>query len=860
MKAFKNEWTPQVWEGVGPVLPTAVQDALTYYQQLLIMVNAINETRDNADKLADYTNTELNNIVDYLNERIKDFNTQMNEFFDKTDKAMDKFMKDEVANREAFEAEMEAAFNKFTADITKQWKDFKDKVEQWMDEITGEWGEVQEAWEAVKAAWEQMKKDWEAFRNQMTSEFEQFKEEIRRLFEEYKSQTNEDLAAWKLQTFNYFQGQYDSIKAALEAKIPDIVSNKLPDVLAEYAGICLYYDPETRKINVGYDEGLARNGENKLIVTGGGTGGGVTVKAGDGINVEVNEEDHQATISGKIAQAAEIGMVKVGEGLEISEDGTLSATGGGGAGGDTVQAGVGIEITDVENSKQISVKKGSATELGAYKVGNGLEIDEAGVLQVKRWSPVDTTAAFEFFDKNIQQIGETLELNFDFGSAVRGSHCVYYRMQADSLSQLGRPDTVTVTDWTPDKQWVYDSTPGFRLSTSQLVGNATGAIDIMDTNPSGSLPINSPIRNGHGNIVLMWNNKQNTVTLPFVVKGRDFILDQVHPININGTPVSEGDTYSVTTFGNLEITYNLVDGTVVYDSQVFWNGANPRTYINGDRFDAVVTNSCVQIDKNTGMLTTLNANAGAVAYKINKPYIGMDVANIGPDTVVNFNINYDSVSSDPVIKLSQATTKNFGSPIVGQIQWPGYTGSQFKVSVDNVNIAGLDEYNKSSITVNVGNQFNIIPNRDGEVSITATPAQYIGATAQSKVVVTLDEAMKPHIKITTDSTLVADTQKDIANPATVDVGNLAKFSKGQGIITFWINSWPSDKYINVGYNAPIILLNDTVIADAGQDLGLHNLVKTYDFSNATVGDKLKAKFAGNAWRGAYEVVFGEVVE
>jgi len=71
----------------------------------------------------------------------------------------------------------------------------------------------------------------------------------------------------------------------LEAKLPDIVSNKLPDVLAEYAGICLYYDPETRKINVGYDEGLARNGENKLIVTGGGAGGGVTVKAGVGINV-----------------------------------------------------------------------------------------------------------------------------------------------------------------------------------------------------------------------------------------------------------------------------------------------------------------------------------------------------------------------------------------------------------------------------------------------------------------------------------------------------------------------------------------------------------------------------------------------
>ena len=44
------------------------------------------------------------------------------------------------------------------------------------------------------------------------------------------------------------------------------------------------------------------------------------------------------------------------------------------------------------------------------------------------------------------------------------------------------------------------------------------------------------------------------------------------------------------------------------------------------------------------MLTTLNANSGAVAYKINKPYIGMDTPDIGPSTVVNFNINYNNLS------------------------------------------------------------------------------------------------------------------------------------------------------------------------------------------------------------------------
>ena len=857
MKAFKNDWTPQVWEGVGPVLPTAVQDALTYYQQLLIMVNAINETRDNADKLAEYTNTELNNIVDYLNERIRDFNTQMNEFFDRTDKAMNKFMQDETANREAFEAEMEAAFNQFTTDINNQWNEFKHTVEQWMAQMNSEWDAVKEAWEAVKAAWEQMKRDWEAFRNQMVSDFEQFKEEIRRLFNEYKNQTNEDLNAWKIATFNYFQGQYDSIKAALEAKLPDIVSNKLPDVLADYAGICLYYDPETRKINVGYDEGLARNGENKLIVTGGGAGGGVTVKAGVGINVEVNEQDHQVTVSGKIAQASEIGMVKVGQGLEISEDGTLSATS---TGGDTITAGVGIEVTDVEGgSKQISVKKGSAAELGAYRVGSGLEVDEAGVLQVKRWQPVDTTAAFEFFDKNIQPIGDTLELNFNYNEPIIGTKAVYYRMQEDSLAQLGRPDTVTVTDWVPDKQWSYNSTPGFRLSHTNLVGNATGAIELYQTQPVSGSPLQSPIRNGHGNIVLMWNNKQNTVTLPFVVKGRDFILDQVHPISINGTPIAEGDTYSVTSFGDLEVTYNLVDGSKVYDYNVFFTGV-VSSYTAGDLFGSQITNKCVEISRSDGQMKTLNANSGAVAYKINKAAIGMDVANLGPTTVVNFNINYDNLSQNPTIKLSQSTTKNFGTSIVGQIQWPGYTGSNFTVRVDNVNIAGLNDFNRDNITVRVGDQFNIIPNRNGEVNITATPTDYIGATAQTKVVVTLDEASKPHIKVTTDSTMVADTQKDIANPATVDVGNLAKFSKSQGIITLWLYNEPSSNYIFMNKYTGIIYLNDTAIVQQGDGSGPVGGQYGHDFSTATVGDKLKIKYSGNEWRGAYELVFGEVVE
>lgn len=118
--------------------------------------------------------------------------------------------------------------------------------------------------------------------------------------------------------------------------------------------------------------------------------------------------------------------------------------------------------------------------------------------------------------------------------------------------------------------------------------------------------------------------------------------------------------------------------------------------------------------------------------------------------------------------------------------------------------------------------------------------------------------MKPHIKVTTNSTQVGDTSRDIANPATVDVGNLAKFSKSQGIITFWLSNMPSNNYIGYYRYTDIIFLNDRSIINSGD--GGTPSSRSYDFSTATVGDKLKIKWYGNDWCGAYELIFGEVVE
>lgn len=123
------------------------------------------------------------------------------------------------------------------------------------------------------------------------------------------------------------------------------------------------------------------------------------------------------------------------------------------------------------------------------------------------------------------------------------------------------------------------------------------------------------------------------------------------------------------------------------------------------------------------------------------------------------------------------------------------------------------------------------------------------------MVVTLDEASKPHIKITTDSTMVGDTSRDIANPATVDISNLTKFSKSQGLITFWTTGDPLN-YIGSTFGSGLIIGTTTI--SRWQD-GTRQTLQ-YDFTNTEVGTKISVVFSGNEWRGAYNIIIGEVVE
>ena len=118
---------------------------------------------------------------------------------------------------------------------------------------------------------------------------------------------------------------------------------------------------------------------------------------------------------------------------------------------------------------------------------------------------------------------------------------------------------------------------------------------------------------------------------------------------------------------------------------------------------------------------------------------------------------------------------------------------------------------------------------------------------------------QPHFAVTTNSTLVGDTGLDIANPK-LDNSSY-QFSKGQGIITFWIKSDPFNNLfavINRGAGFKIYASTGQTIAqcETNHFNEIVDRTETYDFSTLDVGTEIFAKFDGNAQVGAYNVKIG----
>lgn len=840
MARYTNNWTPGIWEGVGPVLPTAAQDAMSYYQQLLLMVKLINETRENCDNLADFVNDQLEAIVEYLNERIEDFNKSMNTFFENVQAALDEFK----ADYEKFKSDMLAAFEQFKSDILARQEEFERRIDEKIAALEGEWEDMKEEWQTIKSEWEALKQEWQTFKEELLQSFEDFKAEMKRLWEEYKSQTNESLEDWKEKTFNYFLGQYETIKQLLISQLPEVVQQYLPDALKQIAGVAVKYNEETRKLDVNYGPGLAVDDQNRLIPVGG-SGGGDSIEAGKGIDLADNPENNKKIVSVKLAADG---------GLEFTEDGSIRYTGGSG-GVDNIVPGEGIKV-EGEGTKTVQSAPATSQTLGGVKTGNsdetGLVVGEDGTISIKKWSPIDITKDFEFFDSNLQNVAPLWTLDGQYSPNGR-QFTLYGRMQESAIETIGIPQNATIV-WNPDSVWEYDTRPiAGAIQTNSLIQNATFSVRI-DLPDSGA-------RNGSGEIQFSWKGKENVSKLQFKVVKADLDLDEQTPVVIAGTPIGEGGSI---TFENLDmksIGFKMKDGTIVSDLQKIKsnNSAASMLGIEAQNFNCALQGAL------TPRLQAKNLVDGPVSLKIKRSAFGIQTDQT-LSSLININVNFQNSVWDGVKLVCQAsdnTIDNFTTNNTLQFLFPGYSGqnaSDFEITQDDGEVVGIGALGRAQSNMNAGNQITLFAGRFGTVTLTLRTRTYTTTFTKTITITVRETDNVPHIKLTTNQTSVGDQALDIANPETVEIRDI---SKAQGIVTFWAQAYPSKNYV-YRYDAINITvkLNNVVVwsFQIRGDTDLNNNQFAVDLTSHAVGELFTIEYNATRFEQPVNITFGKVVD
>lgn len=846
MARYTNTWTPGVWEGVGPVLPTAASDAMSYYQQLLLMVKLINETRDNCDKLADFVNDQLEEIVKYLNERIEDFNKSMNTFFEKVQSALDAFK----ADYEKFKSDMLAAFEQFKSDLLERQEEFERRIDEKIAALEGEWEDMKEEWETIKSEWASMKKEWQTFKEELLQAFEDFKAEMKRLWEEYKSQTNETINDWLDEKFNYLLGAFAALKQELIDSLPDIVLEKLPEAMKKLAGVCIEYDPDTSTFNLLYDEHFARDDQNRLTWVGGSDGGGDSIEAGKGIDLTDNPESHKKVVSVKLAADG---------GLEFDDNGALKSTDGGSGGGDTIVAGEGIKVAG-EGTKTVQSAPATSSTLGGVKTGDplvtGLEVGEDGTISIHKWTAVDTTPDQEIFDEDMEDVMPNWDIDCKY-QPQNLSKVLYVKLQQTTLTELGIPNKVQIINWTPDVEFSYNTTPLIsNISTTGMIGQSNFKVTLS------GITRNSQVRNGSGEIQFTWDGKENIIKVPFTIRRANMDLDEQTPIKIDGQGISSFGTYTFTSLSDKSISFVMKDGFELSDLDNI-TATSGTTSISDIRI--VSANSVAEL-YNPAQPVFRQKNIGdeLVTLEIKPSVFGIQ-NNSSLSSYIQFYVKYNASVWDQfkiVASSEQYTIDNYSQGFSFQIQFPGYNGANFVITSDNPSLIGIGGYLVASKNIGVGSAVTIFAGRYGKASVNIT-TQYTQTFNKSLEFTVTETNDQPHFAVTTNSTLVGNTGLDIGNPH-VDNSSY-QFSKAQGLITFWVKSSPfNTTFVWIGNELTfkLKLQNGTTIKSFGTQnpKDIVNSQASFDFQDVDTGTTILASYAGNTEVGAYEVPIGKVVD
>ena len=843
MSIEKRNFTPSAqnpqWYKLSLILPSIYNNSMSVIEAFQPMLDCINDVNQNFNELVDWTNTRDDELVDYLNQQLEDFTNANNEFYQKIDNLVQQFMEDVNADIEAFKTEIKQ--------IVEDYKNYLDqKYQEFTEHMTAEFN-------ALKQAFEELKAKVEKFMTEMTAAFEAFKQEIMALIKGIQDDVadwKEEWEQYKLQIKAYVDGLFDGLEQFIKDNLETIVKKLLKEVFGETAGICLGYDADSNTINLLYDEHFARDEQNRLTLVAGAGGGGDSIEAGKGIDLADNPENHKKTISVKLAAGGNLGF---------DDDGGLKYTGGTGVSGDTVVAGQAIEITAEENVKTINAKIATKDTVGVVKTGDplvtGITIAADGTISKYKWSAVDVTDDQEIFDSNMENANPwTVDCKYNPRDLQA---TLYIKLSAQTLTELGLPTNVQITDWVADPSLDYETVPVVSsVSTIDLIGQANCKVT-LSSNISGHR-----VRNGTGNLVFTWTGKENVIKVPFTVVHANMELDETNPIKIDGQAIGSFGTYTFTTLTDKNIVFVMKDGTEV-------SNIGKLTYIQltGQNIHIVSeNNSCSLQNRESPMLQQKNIVDGIVELKMNPAVFGMS-NNDSLQTVLQFYVKYNSAIWDTFKVVNQKENynmDNYTSNLTLTLEFPGYHGANFVITSDNPSLIGIGGYLVASKNVGANSAVTIFAARYGTAQVSITTSYVTTFTKTLDFTVT-ETNNQPHFAVTTNSTLVGDTGLDIANPK-LDNSSY-QFSKAQGVITFWVNSQPkNDLFAYIQRIRPFIIETGT-----GQQIGrcstegngnypVDNKELIFDFGTLDVGTEIFAKFDGNGQIGAYRVKIGQVVD
>ena len=791
-------------------------------------------------------NQNFNELVDWTNTRDDELVDYLNQQLEDFTNANNEFYQKIDNLVQQFMEDVTADIEAFKTEIKQIVEDYKNYLDQKYQEFTEH---MTAEFNALKQAFEELKAKVEKFMTDMTAAFEAFKQEIMELIKGIQDDVadwKEEWEQYKLQIKAYVDGLFDGLEQFIKDNLETIVKKLLKEVFGETAGICLGYDADSNTINLLYDEHFARDDQNRLTLVAGAGGGGDSIEAGQGIGLTDNPENHKKTVSVKLAAGGNLGF---------DDDGGLKYTGG--TGGDTIVPGQAIEITGEENVKTVNAKIATKDTVGVVKTGDplvtGITIAADGTISKYKWSAVDVTDDQEIFDSNMENANPwTVDCKYNPEDLQA---TLYIKLSTQTLEELGLPTNVQITEWAANPSFDYETVPVVSsVSTNDLIGQANCKVT-LSSNITGHR-----VRNGSGNLVFTWTGKENVIKVPFTVTHANMELDETNPIKIDGQAIGSFGNYTFTTLTDKNIVFVMKDGTEVTNI-----GKLCYVKLTGQNIDIVSeNNSCSIQNRESPLLQQKNIVDGIVELKMNPAVFGMS-NNDSLQTVLQFYVKYNSAIWDSFKVVSQQedyNMDNYTSNLTLTLEFPGYHGANFVITSDNPSLIGIGGYLVSSKNVGANSAVTIFAARYGTAQVSITTS-YVTSFIKNVDFTVTETNNQPHFAVTTNSTLVGDTGLDIANPK-LDNSSY-QFSKAQGIITFWIKSDPLNNLfadINRGSGFKIQASSGQVIAkcETNDFNVIVNDTKTYDFSTLDVGTELYAEFDGNGQVGAYRVKIGQVVD